>query len=225
MTATTGSVDPSAPRQPESPTPRGKFGRGAVFLAALTLIAGLVVGGLFGPGGVGGIFGTEKESLNTQVVRSLSLDEQVVLMSLGIQGIATESIESTILGVRVPGSGRTQYLQYAFDAKLGIEGDEVSITQTGDKAFTVTIPDFIFIGHNNEEFKIAVEDNGVLSFVTPEVDTVALIQRVLSDDARDEHVESNREVLEQQATNFYTGIIKGIDHEIDVDVKFRKNRG
>ena len=99
------------------------------------------------------------------------------------------------------------------------------LVATGDKAFIVTIPDFIFIGHNNEEFKIAVEDNGVLSFVTPEVDTVALIQRVLSDDARDEHVESNREVLEQQATNFYTGIIKGIDHEIDVDVKFRKNRG
>lgn len=186
------------------------------------VVAGLVVAALL----VGNVLpkllpSGSGESLNTQVVRSVKLEEQVVLVSLGIQGIVEKNAESTIFGVAVPGTGRTLYLQYSYAAKLGIEGEDVTIEQTGDKEFLVTIPEFIFIGHDDEQFKVAVENNGVLSFTTPEIDTATLITEILSDDARAEHVKANREILEHQATSFYTGIIKGIDHDIDVDVKFR----
>lgn len=210
--------------QPAQPKRRGL----GALLAVPALIVGLVLGGMLAASGVLGDlnpFGTDAESRNEQVVRSLSLEEEVVLVSLGVQGIAEERIQSTIFGVNVPGSGRTSFLQYTYNAKLGIDGREVEVEQTGDDEYLVTIPPFIFIGHENEEFRTIVEDNGVISFVTPEIDTAAAITKVLSDDAKAEHIESNWEILEHQAEAFYSGIIHAVDHEIDVDFEFRRARG
>ena len=210
---------------------RESRGRGramfAVLGAAFAGILGLFLGNVLSAIGwlPGNPFGTDAESRNTQVVNSLSLDEQVVLVSLGIQGIAEERIQSTVFGMNVPGSGRTSFLQYSYNAKLGIEGSEVKIEQKGEGEYLVTVPPFIFIGHENEEFKTVVEDKGVISFVTPEIDTADVITKVLSEEAKDEHIEANQEVLEAQAKAFYSGIIHAIDHEIDVDFEFRRERG
>ena len=167
------------------------------------------------------LFETRSEARNTQVVNSITRHEQVVLLGLGIQGISEASTQGALLGVSIPRSERTSFIQYNFNAKLGIDGQGVEITQTGEDAFLVSIPEFIFIGHDDVSFKLAAVDNDVLSWTTPEIDTVDMINSVLNDDAKEQYIDSNEEVLRDQATDFYTGIITSIDPTLAVEFEFR----
>lgn len=192
---------------------------GLVLLVALSLVGGVALGfsarlSALNP------FGEESESSNSAVVRAIQRQEKVVLLSLGIQGLAEENIRKTLFGKEIPGTGRTTFLQYNYRAMLGIDGSDVAITKVGDKAYEVTIPEFIFIGSDDHEFKIAVENNGVLSWVTPEIDTTEMITKVLNDEIKHQHVHDNRELLQDQARAFYGGIITGIDQELHVEFKF-----
>ena len=51
----------------------------------------------------------ETESSNTKVIKAVEREEQVVLVSLGIEGLSEESATSTLWNWQVPGSERTQY--------------------------------------------------------------------------------------------------------------------
>lgn len=164
--------------------------------------------------------GVNAESLNSQVIMAVERDGEIVLLSTATQGLAEEKVSRTVFGNDHPESERTEFLQYSYRAKLGIDGGDVLIEETGENEFLVTIPDFIFIGHDNEKFKTAVEDGGILSWVTPEIDTADLITKILSEDAMAEQINVNRDVLEDQARAFYTGIITGINNKIDVEFEF-----
>ncbi len=124
--------------------------------------------------------------------------------------------------MEIPGSDRVSFLKYEFEAKLGIDGQEVKIRQTGEDAFLVSIPEFIFIGHDNESFKVAAESNDALSWTTPKIDTVKMINKVLDDDAKEQYIDSNEAILRDQAKAFYTGIITSIDSTIVVEFEFRR---
>ncbi|MDN6236731.1 MAG: hypothetical protein L0J24_08550, partial [Corynebacterium flavescens] len=50
---------------------------------------------------------TQSESTNTQVIKSVEREEQVVLVSLGIQGLNRQSENRALWGMQVPGSART----------------------------------------------------------------------------------------------------------------------
>ena len=165
---------------------------------------------------------TERESRNSLIINAIERENQVVLLSLGVQGLAEESVQTKIFGRNVPWSGRTLYMQYNYRAKLGIDGGDVTIEQTGDNEFRVTIPEFILIGHDDIGFRVAVERNGVLSFVTPEIDQAKLVTELLSDDATAENINNNRDVLREQAAAFYTGIFKSVDPEITVTFDFTR---
>ncbi|TRY16719.1 hypothetical protein FOJ82_15120 [Tessaracoccus rhinocerotis] len=169
------------------------------------------------------LFGTSEQVRNEQIVRSIERLDQVVLVSLGIQGIAEQSANSEIFGVAVPGSTRTMFLQYSFNAKLGLNGEDVVIEQTGEDGLLITIPEFEFIGHSDEEFRLVTEDNGVTSFVTPEIDPITMINEILNDDAKDQHVEDNDDILTSQAEAFYTGIVSSIDPELDVEFAYAQH--
>ncbi|MGV0350223.1 hypothetical protein ACUY2G_04740 [Corynebacterium guaraldiae] len=162
------------------------------------------------------------ESTNSQVINAVEREEQVVLLSLGIQGLTEKSSAGQVFGVRVPWTGRTQFVQYSYKAKLGIEGKDVSVTETGEHSYTVHIPDFIFIGHTDEEFKTAVENNGVLSWTTQPLDAASTVSDVLSADKKRKDINDNRELLEDQARSFYEGIIRGVDSEAQVTMEFHK---
>lgn len=134
----------------------------------LALVVGLVAGGAV-------VFafilptltkpvGTVTESRDTQVIQAIERQEEVVLVSLGIQGIAEESTQGTILGQRIPGTGRTKFLQYNYRALLGIDG------------------------------------------------------------AKREHVDANRDLLQDQAENFYRGIILGVSPDAKVTFRFGSTR-
>ncbi|MBU5654237.1 MULTISPECIES: hypothetical protein [Corynebacterium] len=166
------------------------------------------------------IYSAPVQSTNTQVVNAVERQEQVVLLSLGIQGLAEKSSVGEVFGVRVPWTDRTQFVQYSYKAKLGIEGKDVRVTETGEHAYTVYIPDFIFIGHTDEEFKTAVEDNGVLSWTTQPLDAASTVSDVLSADKKRKDINDNRELLQDQARSFYEGIIRGVDPEAQVTMEF-----
>ena len=193
------------------------------------LIGGVALGTLIGAAVMFGftkalpeVFNTQREAINKQVVTSITRDQQVVLLSAGIQGLVSEETKVKVLGITVPGSSRILYMQYGYKAKLGIDGRQVKLEKRGPAAYKITVPEFIFIGHSNEEFKVAVEKNGVLSWVSPEVDHTKMINQILSDDAREKLIADNREMLQEQAVAFYAGIIKNIEPQATVEVEFTK---
>lgn len=187
----------------------------AVVLAVGAFAAGQLTPKLFA-------LGSESESTDTRVIQSITREEQVVLLSLGIQGISEKTERITFLGVDVPGSERASFVQYSFNAKLGIDGRDVEIEPIGEKKYRISIPKYIFIGHSNEDFKLVAENNGALSFITPENDPVEMINSILSEDTQAEYIANNEEILREQAVMFYSGIITGIDPEISITYDFRQ---
>ncbi|WP_158648119.1 hypothetical protein [Nocardioides houyundeii] len=166
------------------------------------------------------ILGTKSESRDSQVINSVTREQEVVLLSLGIQGINEKKDNGTIGPLDIPLSERVSFLEYGFDAKLGIDGQDVKIEQSGEDEYVVTIPEFEFLGHANETFRVVVEDEGSLSWTTPEIDTAQTITEILNDEAQQEYVDRNLEILRDQAQVFYTGIIKGIDPNLNVTFEF-----
>ncbi|MHA7292463.1 hypothetical protein [Arthrobacter sp. HLT1-21] len=181
----------------------------------------LVVAGLAGGAGVAaGIFFGAAHEREIQVIRSVELQEQVVLVRSGVTGLKPEREVNDINGFVIPWSDRSLLLQYEFDTMVGIEGREVSIVPTGENSFRVMIPDFILIGTADPNFAVVNQENGVLSFATPEIDTLKLTQEILTDDALAEHVDGLRPVLETQARTFYTNIITAINPDAALEFEF-----
>lgn len=164
--------------------------------------------------------GSTSSGYTGEVVRAVKTERQVVLLSLGVQGISERRSKGKILGLDIPGSERALFLQYTFTAKLGIEGKNLQITRAGDHEYVLNVPEFIFIGHDNEEFKLVAEDNGVLSFITPEADPVQMINAILNDDTKGQYVSTNLELLKWQTQNYYEGIIRGIDPDAKVTILY-----
>lgn len=160
------------------------------------------------------------EVRTSEVLNSIRVEDDVVLMSLGIQGIAESSTSRKVWGIEVPGSDRTLFLQHKFSGKLGLDGSEVKISQVAEKKYHLVIPQFKFLGHSDAEFKTAVEQNGAISWVTPEIDVPELVTQILSEDAKSQHVDDNRELLEAQCRTYYTSIVHAIEPEAEVTFEF-----
>ncbi|APT87481.1 hypothetical protein [Corynebacterium flavescens] len=163
---------------------------------------------------------TQSESTNTQVIKSVEREEQVVLVSLGIQGLNRQSENRALWGMQVPGSARTQFIQYDYKAKLGIEGKDVRIEETGENAYKIAVPAFIFIGHADEHFEKVIDDNGLLSWVTDEIDPAQRITEILQGGEQEKNIADNRELLQDQARQFYTDIITAIEPTAQLEFSF-----
>lgn len=162
------------------------------------------------------------ESRDTQVIRSITREEQVILLSAGMADVKEENGNGlSVFGLfNIPGTERHMLVRYEFDAKLGIEGRDVKITSTSDNTYRVTIPEFKFLGYENPDISIAENTNGPLSWTTPEIDREKLVESVLSDEMVSSSIEGFRPVLEEQARAFYSAIITSIDPEITLDFEF-----
>lgn len=168
------------------------------------------------------LFATNSESINTQVAASVELEEQVVLLALGVEGIEQKRSNSTFFGQVIPGSERAAFLQYTYTAKLGIEGKDVTVTPAGPKRYRVSIPEFIFIGIDQPKLELLVEQNGLLSGVTPGIDQLEMVNHILGSDAKAEQITKHAELLAMQAKAFYSGIVHSIDPEITLDFEFAR---
>lgn len=195
-----------------------------VLITLITLVvgAGLAIGAILALPGLH-VFDTSSQSRNTQIVNSISREEQVVLVSLGIEGLKSKTEKGEVFGIEIPGSDRAVFLRYSFTAKLGLEGKDVRVTPTGEKQLLVSIPEFIFIGHANENFEMAVQKDGVLGWMTPTIDPAEMVTEILNDEAKDNYIKANDGVLKDQAKAFYGNVIKGIDPTIDVQFEFRSS--
>lgn len=191
-----------------------------VLLFGLAIL--LVLGGTFVAWRMGWLepFGIESESHDSQVINAIERTQEVSLLSLAVQGIREESASREVFGFEVPGSREAVFLQYSFDAKLGIDGAQVTVDRTGAHAFTIVIPEFKFIGYDEPTFKLAVENGGVLSWVTPDIDKVAVVNDILNNEARKKYLQSNQQVLEDQTEVFYEGLIKAVDPDAVITFEF-----
>lgn len=166
------------------------------------------------------IFGVKTETSDTQVIRAVERTQQISLVSLGIQGIVERDQNSKLFNFTIPGTGEKVFLQYNFTAKLGVDGSHVTIKQTGNKAFLITVPKFLFIGYDKPTFKVAAEDGGILSWFTPEIDKVEMINAILNEKAQQQYLTDNKALLESQTQTFYTSLIRSIDPAVTTTFKF-----
>ena len=166
-------------------------------------------------------FGIGSESHDSQVINAVERTQEVSLLSLGIQGITDEDKCAEAFGRCVPGSTEKVFLQYNFQAKLGIDGAEVTVTKTGKHAYLLSIPEFSFIGYDEPTFKVAAEDGGVLDWITPDIDQVEMINKILNDDKQTEYVASYEGDLEDQTRVFYDGLITSIDPDAVTTFEFQ----
>ncbi|KFI58433.1 hypothetical protein BCHO_0479 [Bifidobacterium choerinum] len=164
----------------------------------------------------------EKGTEDTQVIRSMRRTKEVSLLRLGVTGIISKENKSHFFNMEIPGTERARFIQYTFDAKLGFEGKEVTIKKTDENTFDITIPEFKFIGYDDPEYRVIVEQNGALSFGTQQIDSLDMINNILTDKAKKEYVDSNRDILEEQAKSFYTSIVNSISPETKLHFTFQQ---
>lgn len=197
----------------------------AAVLGVIILTLGLMLGAFFA-GAKSGVFGspvqTVEKSKTTEIVQAVERRSDVVLLSAATQGLHTVERNAKFFKWDVPGSKRTNILQYSFNSQLGIDGGAVKIEETGDNKFTVTIPSFKILGYNDPEFKTVVDDDGALSFVTAEVDTAEAVTEVFGDKEREKQINDNRQLLEDQAKSYYTNIVRAIDKNAELEFEYTK---
>lgn len=165
----------------------------------------------------------EKGTEDTQVIRSMRRTREVSLLRLGVTGIISKENKSHFFNMEIPGTERARFIQYTFDAKLGFEGKNVVIEETGENAFDITIPEFKFIGYDDPEYRVIVEQNGALSFGTQQIDSLDMVNNILTEKAKKEYVDSNRDILEEQAKSFYTSIVRSVSPETQLHFTFQQS--
>lgn len=200
-----------------------RFTRSALRLLSLLLAFLLGIGAFAVLRDLGWLspFGVESETHDSQVIQAIERTQEVSLLSLGIQGITEEDKCAKAFEKCIPGSTEKVFLQYNFTAKLGIDGAEVKVTKTGKSAYLISVPEFSFIGYEEPTFKIATEDGGVLDWITPDIDKVEMINKILNDDAQTEYVASYEELLEDQTKVFYDSLVTSIDPDAVTTFEFR----
>lgn len=207
-----------------------RFLRKRVLLWPLLLTTALIAGGLIAAFSSGVLNALALSSLvggntvreSTEVVTFVVPEQQVVLASAHIEGLERESTDGSILGIPVPASARTTYIAYKFDAKLGIEGSDVSITPVSgeETSYRVSIPSFIFIGNSKPEFDDPIESNEVLGWLAQEANQTDMTNRILSERNTAEYVKSSQEMLVAQAKVFYTSIIRSVAPDAEIEFVF-----
>jgi hypothetical protein len=194
-----------------------------VLLIIVLLVAGAVAAFAFG--GINALalkslFSSNSNERDSQVVQSVTRQQEVALLSLHIEGVTRKESNGEILGVAIPWSDKTTLIQYKFDAKLGVDGSQVKIKPTGPKSFRVTIPQFIGIGYDNPVFKDPLESNNALSWLTPANVQTQMVNNVLSNENKQEYITKNQAALKEQAKVFYSGIIAGVAPDVAVEFEF-----
>lgn len=189
----------------------------------ILIIAVIAAGGVFlvlkGPSLLNP-FSTSVEESSSQVITSITRQEEVALLSLGIQGVDKKATAQKLFGNTIPGTERATFIQYEFKAKLGFDAKDVKIKAINDHAYRITIPEFVFIGHSGIKVQLIADTSGGLSAFTPEIKQLDMVNKVLSDKEQSKYIADNEEILREQSESFYTGIVHAIDPDATLDFVF-----
>jgi len=219
---TTTAAPPSATAPAPKPVKKTPFW---AKLLLVLFVFGLIAAAAFAGLTFGKFLGAT-EARDTQVIRSIKGEEQVILLTAGMTDVQEERGDGLKLAIgdlklfTLAGTERSMLVRYEYDAKFGIEGKDVEIVQTGDNSYRVTIPKFIYLGYANPDLSVANEENGILSWTTPEIDTTEVFEELLSEQAVEQHIDGFRSVLEEQAELFYTRVVEAIDPTITLEFEF-----
>lgn len=219
---TTTATPPSASVRTPKPVKKTPiWAKILLVVFVLLLVGGAAIVGL----NVGKFIGAT-ESRDVQVIRSITGEEQVILVTAGMTDVQEEREDGLQLGIgdwdffTLPGSERSVLIRYEYDAKFGVEGKDVEISRTGDDSYLITIPEFVYLGYANPDLSVANEENGILSWTTPEIDTTEVFEELLSEQAVAQHIDGFRLTLEEQAEQFYSKIVHAIDPAITLEFDF-----
>lgn len=200
-----------------------KFFKARVLLwPMLVLIAVIVGAGVFGVVTLwlASPFSLTTQSRSTQVVKAMERRGDVVVLAVSVVAVDDDKTNLKLYGLDIPGSNRATFLRYEFDAKLGFDGKDVKIEETGDNGFRVSIPEFSFIGYDNFDSEVAAEENGLLSWLTPAIDDREMAEKFLNDNKKQEYVTDNEATLKEEAQTFYTSIVTAIDPDVELTFVF-----
>jgi hypothetical protein len=168
------------------------------------------------------IFGTSTKTNETQTITYLEKNKEIALVTLGIADIIDETNSKTIAGKKIPGSDKHTYIKASFEAKLGIDGKDVVITEIGEKEYEISIPRFIFIGYDDPKFEHVTNDNGVLSFITEDVDQMEMLNKMLDKEHQDEYISKYTDLLRESAEEFYNNLLPGFDKDVKLTFKYEE---
>lgn len=156
----------------------------------------------------------------TMVVQALQREGQIVLLSSSILGMYEATNNRTFRGRNIPGTEKTDYIQYNYTNKIGIDASDVEIESKSFNRYVITVPEFIFIGYDDLKFETVVEDGGLISFITKDIDTAAAINEIMTPRNFSAQIEANRDSLEDQAIDFYTELARDLDDGIKIRLEF-----
>jgi len=160
-------------------------------------------------------------SKESSVVDSVADIGEIALVQLGIVDIySTEQATYIPYIGSLIGSERKKFLRVEFDAKLGIDGNRVVITPLGNNNYEVKIPPFIFIGFDNLKSEVAAENNGILSWTNPQIDSTDMINEIFSDANKKIYLGKYHKQLEDSARVFFTQLIRAIDPDAKLTFVF-----
>lgn len=171
---------------------------------------------------LGTILGGDTHDRDSQVIQSVERQQEVALVRLAIQGIDRRDANGKIFGVAVPASESTTFVQYEFRAKLGLDGERVSVRAAGDGHYVVTVPDFTFIGYDKPHFEDPVKAGAPLSWMFPNGSETDMINKILDEEHQKQYVDQYTDILEDQTKSYYTGIITSVDPAAKIDFEFAR---
>ncbi|AQP53395.1 hypothetical protein CBF34_09025 [Vagococcus penaei] len=187
-------------------------------IGSLILIIGLIGIGIFI--GKQDVFKSREHSEETQVIKTLTKEKQIVLVNLGISDIYGVEKNLQVFDADIFGTNKHKYMKAEFDMKLGIDGKQVKINKTGTDTYEVKVPKFMFIGHSNTKFKVIVDDGGILSWMTPDIDESEMINKILDSKAQETYIKKYDELLKESTTEFYQTLINSIAPDAKLTITF-----
>ena len=176
-------------------------------IIALIVLAVVIIGGIAFLGD-----NDSSSSSSIKVVETVEEIGEIATLQLSIVDVLDEQKATPFLGlVDLPGSTRKTLIKIEYDAKLGIDGTEVTITPKGKDAYEIRIPSFIFIGYDNLGEQFAIEQNGILSWTNPAIDKDELARKIFTAEHKQVLLKKYEEPLKTSTELFFIQLIKAID--------------
>lgn len=158
---------------------------------------------------------------DSQVISALERTGEVSLITAHTSGVYEVENHTVIFGKRLPGSAKTVFIEYSYENKLGFDASAVNIKPKYNNEYQIIIPEFILIGKNNIEVETVFNKRGPISFSTENIDVAKATEEILASGKGEELIESNRDLLEDGAEEFYEDIILEFDDEVRLDYRFK----
>lgn len=168
------------------------------------------------------IFETTTKTNETQTITYLEKNREIALVTLGISDIIDETNSQKIFGQEIPWSDKQTYIKATFEAKLGIDGRNVKIEKINDKEFEITIPKFIFIGYDEPVIEHVVDNNGVLSFVTEDVNQAEMVNKMFSKENKQKYIDQYANLLKESTEEFYNNLLPEFDKEVKLNFVYEE---